>query len=375
MIESIEKIRKRMLDNIGDKYSKLKGDFIYDFAGTSAIEVNEIQKKCKEIETKIDIENLSGEELENRIREKVGTSIERRKATYANGYVTLYGKKGITVLAGSIVSSDINDYIIQENKTIGEEEKIDVFIKCSEIGSVGNVPVGAIKSIPITIAGIIMVENNDAITNGYDAESDELLLQRYFDKIRTPTTSGNINHYKNWAREIVGVGDVKIIPLWDGDNTVKVVIIDSNKNIADEELVEEVQQYIDPKGNFINDRYETWGLGFGQAPIGAFVTASSAIAKYINLDVTILIEDGSSLEQVENDIKNNIIEYLKKIAFKNDSNGTPEQVLYNQIGNIIFTTKGVLDYSNLKINGNTENIGFENEEIGILGDVFIEQQE
>ncbi|MGK5506723.1 baseplate J/gp47 family protein [Brevibacillus formosus] len=99
-------------------------------------------------------------------------------------------------------------------------------------GSSGNVPANSITLFPVTLAGFTAVTNPSPTSDGFDAESDEDLLKRYYQRIRTPATSGNKAHYKNWAMEVQGVGDVRIVPLWDGVNTVKVIIIDSDKKPA-----------------------------------------------------------------------------------------------------------------------------------------------
>ena len=61
-------------------------------------------------------------------------------------------------------------------------------------------------------------------------------------------------------------------------------------------------------------------------------------------------------EKLEENLKN----YLKEIAFKNN------YVSYASIGNIIFNTEGVIDYSNLLLNKSNKNITLEEEEIPTL---------
>ena len=127
------------------------------------------------------------------------------------------------------------------------------------MGSIGNIIAGNIKSFPVTLSGITAVTNTEAMTGGYDAETDDELRLRYLKKVSTPGTSGNKYHYMNWAMEIVGVGDVRVLPLWNGNGTVKVVIINANKGSADANLINEVEAYIEEN-----------------RPIGANVTVVSA---------------------------------------------------------------------------------------------------
>ena len=73
--------------------------------------------------------------------------------------------------------------------------------------------------------------------------------------------SGNINHYKQWARSVSGVGNAAVLPLWDGNGTVKVVVASEENEPLDEAIVSKVAQYIE-----------------SVRPIGAEVTVVSATA-------------------------------------------------------------------------------------------------
>lgn len=171
------------------------------------------------------------------------------------------------------------------------------------------------------------------------------MRERYYTKVRTPATSGNKWHYLNWAKEVIGVGDARVFPLWNGNGTVKIVIINSNKRAADSILINNVANYIEDN-----------------RPIGANVTVVSATEKPININVTLVIDSKNYvLENIKTDIERNIVEYLKKIAFVSD------YVSYAQIGNIIFNTEGVIDYSSLLLNNGTANITINNEEVAVLG--------
>ena len=56
-------------------------------------------------------------------------------------------------------------------------------------------------------------------------------------------------------------------PTWAGNNTVKLVIIDANKQPPSADLVAGAQGYMDPGVE---------GLGLGVAPFGAFTTVEGA---------------------------------------------------------------------------------------------------
>ena len=154
------------------------------------------------------------------------------------------------------------------------------------------------------------------------------------------------------------MGEARIIPLWKGHTTVKVIIIDNDRLPADESLVEKVQEYIDPN---------ITGEGRGEAPIGAFCTVVSAIPKNINISVKAIFSKNYDKEQLKKKISENISVYLKEIAFKKDI------LSYAIVGAKILDVEGVLDYSNLTINNLTNNIECREEEVFVLERIdFIE---
>ncbi len=299
---SKEEILSEMLGDVSDEHDKRPGSFIYDALAPAAEQFAKTDEKITEAEEKFSIENLTGDELAQRVKERTG--IVRREETYAAGNVTLTGTG--TINTGDLFETEGGiQFRAIETKSIVASGSVSV--EAVVPGISGNVPAGTITLFPVTLTGFTAVTNPEPTYDGFEAESDEDLLQRYYERIRTPATSGNKAHYLNWAKEVAGVGDARVIPLWNGDNTVKVIIIDSNRQPASPELVQDVQNYIDPNAG---------GLGDGAAPIGAYTTVVSATGISINVSVDIALSTGYELAQVEQNISAALINYLKLIAFK-----------------------------------------------------------
>ena len=244
---------------------------------------------------------------------------------------------GEKVAAGNVI------FNITENAIIPNDGSVTVRIVCDSAGVKGNVEKGKINRFPVTIQGLISVTNEISTTGGSDKESDVELRKRFTEYVSHPITSGNKWQYISWAKSVDGVGDAKCLPLWNGAGTVKVIIVDSEKQLAGSELINKVQSYIDE-----------------QCPIGADVTVTTATAVSINVTFSADV-DGSTLEN----IKANIRSYLRDVSFANG------YVSYAKIGQTILNTDGVDDYSNLKINSKTENITISETEIAVLGGVAV----
>jgi uncharacterized phage protein gp47/JayE len=344
-------IHAEILSNISDNYDKTAGNPVYNITEATSIELGNIYSDLDEVVEKIDIDNLTGTELEQRVNGKTG--LNRKTATKATSQLSVTGTGTITIGDIFETASGIQ-YLSAETKVITTSGIVN--IECNQYGSVGNVPANQIIYMPITITGITAVNNASAVTNGYDAETDKELLDRYYEKIKTPATSGNKAQFKNWAKEITGVGDAKIFPLWNGNNTVKVVIINSNKQPASTDLVTTVQTYIDP---------EITGLGNGCAMIGCYCTVVSATSKSITVSFSATIDTNYTTEQVQANVENSITEYFKDIAF------VENYVSYAKIGSLVLGSAGVLDYTNLLVNSGTANITIADTEVAILGGVTI----
>lgn len=356
MYKSEEQLKTDMLSRIKNTVDKSENSFIHDAIAPASIELANFYTQLEYVKGKLDVENLEALELETIINQRTG--IKRKLATKATVNVTIRGVVDAKVAKGTLVSADGVIFEVQEDAMIGADGEVEVLVESQSEGSVGNVGANTIVNFPVSVAGLNSVTNIKAASNGYDDETDNELRARYYRHIRIPATSGNIHHYLSWAREVVGVGDAKVIPLWDGDNTVKVIIIDNNQLPADEDLVEKVQNYIDPG---------ITGKGEGEAPIGAFCTVVSATSKLINVNFNLSKDVTNTLEEIEEFIKESISNYLKEIAF------TGKVISYAKIGSAILDSKGVLDYSNLIVNGGNDNIAVADTEVATLGTVVINE--
>ncbi len=349
----INSVHNTMLTEIPDEYQKTEGFPTYDLTRGMAFAVLAVWLKAKEIEEKQDVDNLTGDELTRVVFQRKGT--ERKIATYAKGKLRIVEGSG-TIKAGDTFASESGlQYISLETKDVVSGDYIN--IQCTTSGTNGNVAKGTITQMPVTIAGINSVINDGPIVGGEDIESDDDLRERYYSDLREPATSGNVYHYKQWAKEIEGVGEANVIGLWNGDNTVKVIIIDSDRKPASKDLVNRVQEYIDPGSK---------GIGEGEAPVGAYCTVVSAEAVPINITVTGVTHTATSTKStIEVSIKEQVTAYLKKIAFKQDF------VSAAQIGNIIIDSDGVTDYDGYTVNGQTTKVALQKTQVAILGTVSV----
>lgn len=284
----------------------------------------------------------------------------RHYASYSVGDVTFSGVDGSVVPGSTVVSAPGYGvkFATWDDVTIAGGTAT-VKVTCLTIGPSGNVPAGAVSVIDKQIQGVTAVTNAEAFTGGVDREDDDSFRLRIYFKIRYPATSGNIYHYQQWATEVSGVGAVKVFPLWNGPGTVKVSILDANGDPATEELIEQVQEYIDP---------EPQQNGGGQAPIGALVTVTTATAKAVNVSATVeLGSTAGGIDAVKTAFQQALTDHFHEIAYDNET----LSISPAQVGNILFDVPGVVDYANLTLNGGTANIPIGEEEVLQVGTITL----
>ena len=216
----------------------------------------------------------------------------------------------------------------------------------------------------------------ELIAAGGEEESDDVLRARWQESKVNSTANSNASQIKMLCEGIDGVGKAKILPLWGGANTVKAVLFSAMGATVSEELVNRVQEYIDPidKGYVVEVNGEPYtfgdGLGEGEANIGLHFLAASAKALNIKITANIELRSGYSLEQVTEEAKDSIITYLSKLALE-----TPDKsiaiVRISSIGSIITDIAGILDYDydSLLVNEAGENIAVDGESVAVLEDI------
>ncbi|SHH76205.1 Uncharacterized phage protein gp47/JayE [Caloranaerobacter azorensis DSM 13643] len=335
-----ENILNDMLNRVPNNVDKRPGSIIYDALAPCAYKLAETYFKLNNFIDLFFVDTAVGEYLN---RKAADYGITRKPATKAIRKIVTTGPVDI----GTRWGLEDTTYVIIE-KISDTEYKAE----CEQYGEIGNIYTGELNNID-NVNGITATLT-DILISGEDEETDDNFRRRIYAYLQKPATSGNANHYKQWALEVPGVGGAKVFSLWNGPGTVKVLIVDSDMNI-DETLEQSVYEYIE-----------------SVRPIGATVTVDSPIEKVINVSANIKLNRSKTLNEVVTNFTNLFIEYLKSTVFKTYNaynEGTSITISYAKIGSILLATEGVDDHSNLLINEGTSNITIGNDEIPIAGTI------
>jgi len=347
--KTTDNIQAELLGNVSDNYDKTMGYPTYDFLKAVAIEIANIYTELSDTRASIESpDNLSGADREKFVVQRTGQT--KKIGAFASTNLKVNGI-GIVKSGDKFETKGGISHACTADTTINGTGLVP--IQATEIGTYGNTPANTITQIPVTIPGITSCTNENAITNGIDDESDDSLLERYYGHLKNPIVSNNENAFVAWAESITGVGRAKCFGTWQGKNTTLVIICNSDMQVASTDLIEFVQNAIDPKG--VQDsqgNWSTWGMGKGLASGGSYTTIQSATAKNIGITANVVLATNYTLDQVKANFSNSVANYLKDVALKDD---TPT-VSYAKLGNLLYETEGITDYSNLQVNSGIANI-------------------
>lgn len=341
-----EVILKRMMNRVRANYPNLddrEGSIIFNALAPAAIELaimyTELDNALNE-----SFVNTATREYILIACEQMGMDTSIFKATAG----VHKGEFDVEVPIGSRWNCDLYNYTVTE--FIGMNGEYYTYrMDCDTVGTGPNNQVGDLTAITDVPNGLTYAKVTECLIEGENETSDEDIRTAYYEYINSVATDGNVSQYKRWCSEYEGIGNFKIFPLWNGNNTVKVSILSVSNRAASDELINEFQEYIDPG---------ITGMGDGVAPLGAFVTVSTATELPINISATVLMKDGYSDTSI---IDQALTNYFSEIAYEKS------MVAYMNVGATILNIDGVEFVTDLLINGGTNDVVLSDEVIPVLG--------
>lgn len=338
MTNTKDEILIRMLEQLTDELDKREGSVVYDTRASTAYELELAYQEMQRLYQNTYARTADRQGLIE-CADEIG--LTPYPATYAV-------RKG--VFTPTDVEIEIGTRFSYEKLNFAVTEKIAdgaYRLTCETLGTAGNAGSGLL--IPIEyVQGLETATLGDVLIYGEEEEDTEAFRERYFETINREARDGNIAQYEKWASEFAGIGNYKVFPLWNGKNTVKVSILNSENGVASSTLIADFQAYLDPGST---------GLGNGVAPIGAIVTVSTASVVSLELTGSVTLADGyEGITGVEDAVR----DYLRSIAYEKG------RVSYMSLGAVIQNCPCVEDLSNFRVNGSVENIVPGAEEIAVL---------
>lgn len=349
---TFENILNEMLAMAPTGTDTRQGSIFYDHVAPTAFMISRYYAELDITIELISIDTAEGIYLDEKAKEhglyRLPATANIRNATFT----------GVTVAANRRFFAE-GQYFVTKHDVDGT-----IIVVAETPGEAANIIPAGTALVPVnTIQGLTAATLGETITPGSEVENDDNLRRRLREKIAGPAANGNRQHYKTWCEEIAGVKLARIDPLWEGANTVRGILIDTEGLPASQTIVDAVQEYIDPGST---------GLGEGVANIGAYFTAVAAQAFSIDVSFDAQLAPGATIEGAVQETADALAAYYKDISLKSMGN-TPMFVRVSAIANVIYELESVIDYTNLMINGGTANIIVPFTDVPVLGVVTVGQ--
>lgn len=309
--------------------NKMEGTFGQDIINAVGYEM--AVQKDTQIDPMIDrafVSTATGEDLD---LAGADNGLPRKAATYSQVLVRVSGLEDQVVSSSVKISYSNVVFTAIEAKTIPAAGYVDVIFQCNTAGTVGNVAEGTVFSFDGNYYGLTSAIAASKGVGGAEREDDESYRERILYKIQNEASSGNEAHYKIWAESVDGVASAKIVPLWNGNGTVKVLISTPDKSTPTQTLIDEVAAYIET-----------------QRPIGATVTVDSIEYVNINVVATVTLSDIGSISNVTEEFNAALAQYLSTYGLTTIS--------YLRIADLLLQCTGVLDVKSYTLNGGVQSI-------------------
>lgn len=275
--------------------------------------------------------------------------MERTPAATAHVTLTFTGEDGVVIPAGTVCLTASGLRFATDLEAALAGGTASAAATAEMAGAAYNVPAGAVTRFLVTVPGVSAVTNPAPGEGGADGESDAVFYGRIHTRLSQPVASGNGYYYEQLALQTPGVGQARTIPLWDGPGTVKVVLASEDKQPVDQLVVTQAQQILD-EGRVI----------------GADVTAVSAQALAVDVAACCTLEGGVLPGAVEEELTGLLEEMFRGVEF-----GVEAAIRLNQVALRLLSCGGVVDYTQLTLNGRGATLSKTAEQVPVLGSVSI----
>lgn len=230
-------------------------------------------------------------------------------------------------------------------------------VECEEAGAEPNTILGEIE--PIEYEKEIEGELLELVIPGVDQEDEEAYRQRRLENFGIKPFGGNQAYYKQVLKGIEGVGGMKMERRLAGEKAVMIVVISELMRRPTQEQLAFIQNEVDPG---------LAGTGDGLAPVGATVKIMGADEITINVEASIIYDEGFAASDVKSYIENKINECFKELASTWETS-TQLVVRRSRLNSAIMEVEGVLDVTDIILNGIATNYILGKYEIPVRGDV------
>ena len=400
--KDFESIMSEMLASVSDKLDKREGSVIYDAIAPVAMELAQAYVDMEMIVDEVYADTASYYYLIKRAAEN---GIYPKEETQAVCRMVVSPADTAVSIGDRFNLGDLN----YEVTSVIDAAAGEYQVTCETAGIIGNQQLGTLLTVETQkdLNGMENAELTEVLIPGEDEEDVEDFRERYFAGFSSTSFCGNSQDYKERVSGMDGVGACKVVRMWEKvydpaklipaaavtewigkqsaetvgaevfawlkavhdaakdklltvGGTVRLYIISSEYKAPSATLVQKVQNDVDPD--------DKTGEGYGLAPIGHVVQVMGVTEIPIAVDVTAIYKSGYSFESLKSDMQSTIDGYFSELAAE-WSTEDELVVRKSQIESRLLLIDGVLDIMEIKLNGTSDNVTLDENEIPVRGNV------
>lgn len=340
--QTYEAIKQRIFDNINIDIDKREGSFLSNMVSPLSEELAKAYINMSDILSLGFIEDTFDTYLDKRVSE---FGVYRKQGSKAIGEIKVEGKEGAIITNGTLIKA--NDLYFTVLNDIELPTDNILYVEANKVGYKYNLLANTEFELVEKNDKITKLINESNFTKGVDIETDEDLRKRFIKVVNNPSTSGNKAHYEEWALEVNGVSRAIVYPLWNGNGTVKVMVVGNDNKPVLEDVRKNVEDHITEN-----------------MPIGCQLTVTTPTNLDATIVATIELKEGYEIEEVKQEFEAKINEYLKSVT-----NEFTYSKVYGLLANII----GIEDIGTLTINGGNSNITISEDKIINISEINISE--
>ena len=339
--QTYDAIKKRILDKIAQKLliDTREGSYTNTLISPTSLELTKAYMSMSDILSLGFIQTNFDSFLDRRVGE---FGIYRKPGKKAHGQVKVSGIDGTIIEDGTILIYGELRFIVLNRIELPSENILEV--EAEEVGTKYNL---------LESTKLDLVESNSNIKSlialtfygGIDIETDEELRKRFVKVVNNPSTSGNKAHFEEWALEIDGVERAVVTPLWNGNGTVKVMVVGTNNKPLDSSIIENVTTHITEN-----------------MPIGCKLTVVTPTLLDITVDASIKLAIGYTIDDIKTSLKSELDLYLSEVK---------DTFVYSKVYGLLASLNGVADIVNITLNNSTSNIAIASDKIPNISSINI----
>lgn len=354
---SYENVMAMALANMPASYRKQKGEIAYDAVAPFANAISNFAISLQYERDQLWPDTADRENLLNHAREQ-GVEIRPASATISRGVFNVKAQISI----GSRFSQGNMNFVVlyQLADENGNLIPGNYAMQSETAGIAGNTHLGSL--VPIApVVGLTSAQLTEVLIPGEDVESTEEILQNVIQSYDSKSYGFNEVQYITVTKSLPGVGGARVKRREEGGSNVNVYILASNNVAPTQELIDSVQEALDP--------IPYHGEGVGLVPIGHRAIVNGVQNSTVDVSINVALNDGWTWEAIEPYIESTIKDYFLNLASAWDSLGRDETIIVRAalIISRVVMLEGILDVHEVLLNGSQTNVTLAYDEIPILG--------